>query len=132
MYFDAVARQRADLLADKIKIPTSIGTYETIDQWLPCQQPDEIEDGVNHDGFNVVIYDLDHKEKFRVMSIDLDFSDHMPLRYTKLWSLNPDEYRIITEDEAYKGYTDWLKHFVDTGKTMRNAKSFAEWLDTEI
>lgn len=58
-----------------------------------------------------------------------------PRTYIKLWSLEPYDYKIISQDDAIKGYVDYLQSVTKSqfGNTnLRHAKSFAEWLDTEI
>lgn len=46
----------------------------------------------------------------------------------KLWSLNPDEYKLITLDEAIEKYGSYC---VSVGEN-KYRKSFQEWLATEI
>lgn len=60
--------------------------------------------------------------------------------YIKLWSREPDEHKVITSDEAIQGYHEYLKAYAPSdpqyygfGKdSLREAKTLAEWLDTEI
>lgn len=127
------ARQRADLLADMISIPTNKG-YVVLDHWFECDQPDHLEDGVNDDGYNVILY-RDGKEWRRVRSIDLDIRNRVPKTYKKIWSLDPNLYKTITEDEALNGYIKHLTAVMHSDlldMSLRDAKTMAEWLDTEI
>lgn len=60
--------------------------------------------------------------------------------YIKLWSTGPDKYKEITTAQAIDGYTKYLKAYAPTKKkfysfgknSLRKAKTFSEWLDTEI
>lgn len=54
--------------------------------------------------------------------------------YIKLCSLNPDKYETITAENALDGYTDYLANFSSSLSdiSLRQAKTFSQWLDTEI
>lgn len=60
----------------------------------------------------------------------------MAKTYLKLWSLNPDLYRTISETEALKGYIEYLQDFIASIEQddldVDDYKSFEEWLGTEI
>ena len=54
----------------------------------------------------------------------------------KLWSLNPDEFKLITLDEAIEKYKIYIvcvtKYVLRDSTHVYNIKSFQEWLETEI
>lgn len=52
----------------------------------------------------------------------------MTVAYRKLTSLNPDAYTRLTVSEAESRYMDYLQSV----KNWIKAKSFREWLGTEI
>lgn len=58
----------------------------------------------------------------------------MKLYTKKLISLNPDEYRYITLDEALQDYHVYIGHCINNidDLTAQDVKSFDEWLETEI
>jgi hypothetical protein len=52
------------------------------------------------------------------------------LKYT---SMNPDEYKEITEEEAKQLYFEYLYMFVkDRTLKLEWVKNYQDWLDTEI
>lgn len=66
----------------------------------------------------------------------------MAIVYSKLWSMNPDEYKEINQKEALNGYTAYLGYYVNSlifryegaSQTIDlcKAKTFNEWLESEI
>ena len=47
-------------------------------------------------------------------------------------SINPDEYKYISIDEAAKGYAEYMKFCIKGDGTLIKCKPFREWLITEI
>lgn len=70
-----LARQRQDLLDQKLKIPTGSGAYVEVPDWLEYEQPDNLEDAA----YNTVLWKTTeggHRYAWeRVMSIDLEFKE---------------------------------------------------------
>jgi hypothetical protein len=58
------------------------------------------------------------------------------MKYNKLISLNPKEYKEITGLEAYKLYASYLQAYINSIESMNldpeDVKNFSEWLNTEI
>ena len=56
--------------------------------------------------------------------------------YRKLVSLNPKKYKNITELQAYKDYSSYLKAYINSIENLdldpQDVKNFNEWLNTEI
>lgn len=135
-----LARQRQDLLDEKLSIPTGDGSYIEVTEWHEYEQPDNLDD---HE-YNAVLYKQTSKGRYawhRVMSIDLEFKEMAGNRtYIKLWSRQPDQYKIITSDDAIEGYHEYLKAYAPNGPknyaygkySLREVKTLSEWLDTEI
>lgn len=58
------------------------------------------------------------------------------MKYNKLKSLSPDEYELISEQEALWRYIYYLQNYLDriTSEDLdtEDYKTFEEWLNTEI
>ena len=69
------ARQRADLLEQKLEIPTGSGAFITVPDWMEYTQPENLEDHA----YNAVLWKTTESgQKYawhRVMSIDLEFKE---------------------------------------------------------
>ena len=64
-----LARIRSDLRGI-YRIPFAKGWID-LDNWTPCEQPDELD----NEQFNVILFDDNGNETYRVSSVDLDFKE---------------------------------------------------------
>jgi hypothetical protein len=57
-------------------------------------------------------------------------------KYKKLVSKDPEEYRELTELEAYKEYASYLRAYINSIESLdldpEDVKNFSEWLNTEV